>query len=526
MMHIRSPIKTTAVLLSVGGLGFGLIGSGVRAAMTASGSVVGNVAVGTLSCAVSSTDPSANVVGNSVTITLAPVASSTGSSLINGNVTVTNTGSIPEQVTWAKSQTLSASYTAVAAPAAVTLATNGAFQSTPGLGVSWTGLTNADLGTSGSVTYTATCGEVPPPPPPPKGPQFVGVSTLATTTSTNCATGIAPYAGTWPTGFVNTGFSWCGGKNGNQPNGISTAGSPVITSITAPGTSIIAVGDQINTGTSFGSAPDYRGTVLSVDSPTQVTMTTNAVNSNFGNLLIYHSDPTFPVTSTAAFPSSGTFIVNGANISYTGKTATTFTGLTLNSGGGAQITSGSTVKPSSLSLPAGATTGDVAVVLAIGTSTNKGSAPSGYTTITSVTTAYNYPNLSYRVLVSGDTSVPVANGTDEEVAVYRGLAATPIGAHGQIGGPTAPATMSCPAATLTKTTGSSWVACIGSASSSTNANTMVFGSMTNRSSGVPDAHMGLADTNAGVSSWAGATWSGNTPASGAYSVFSVELLSA
>ena len=41
----------------------------------------------------------------------------------------------------------------------------GANQSNNGLGVSWAGLLNADLGTSGAVTYTAACDEVVAPPP-------------------------------------------------------------------------------------------------------------------------------------------------------------------------------------------------------------------------------------------------------------------------------------------------------------------------------------------------------------------------
>src|SRR5579864_8658694 len=98
MMHIRSPIKTAAVLLSVGGLGLGLIGSGVRAAMLDAGSGKDTITVGTVACGVTSTDPLAVTSGNSLTITEPPILSSAAGSSYIADMTVTNNGTLPVNV--------------------------------------------------------------------------------------------------------------------------------------------------------------------------------------------------------------------------------------------------------------------------------------------------------------------------------------------------------------------------------------------------------------------------------------------
>lgn len=173
MARIRSA-KTAAVLLAATGLGFGLIGSGVHATMTDGGSVSESVSVGSLHCAVSSTDPGAVVAGNSVTLQLPSIQSSAAGSAGYANVTVSNTGTMPEVVHWTTALSgLSSRFTA--APGTPSIASDvtlavGANQPYSGFGFVWSTLSNPDLGTSGSVTYTANCGEVPPPPPPYSGP--------------------------------------------------------------------------------------------------------------------------------------------------------------------------------------------------------------------------------------------------------------------------------------------------------------------------------------------------------------------
>jgi hypothetical protein len=188
-----------------------------------------------------------------------------------------------------------------------------------------------------------------------------------------------------------------------------------------------------------------------------------------------------------------------------------------------------------LALPAGSTVGDIAIVMTYGaTGGNNAQVPTGYTQIQTGGAGNMQTVLAYRVLVAGDTLVPATStGYGEEVAVYRGVAA--IGAHtnfggdlNSVGGSAYP--LPCPALSLTKTDGSSWVACMGGDGyASTNAKSMVFDSnTTNRSSGNASSATGLADTNAPVSAWAQVSWPGDNfpmPGSHGVEVHSIELLS-
>jgi len=174
MTLTRGSLKTATVLVAAGALGFGLMGTGVRAAFTDGGTVTQNInngAVGALACTLSSTDAKWVISADKHTATLtwpAITSSAAGSDL--SSLTVNNTGTVPEVVTWTEAQTgnltSGVSYTlgspSMATPVTLAAAAN---QTYTGLGFSWTALTNADLGTAGSVTYTAACGEVTGPPP-------------------------------------------------------------------------------------------------------------------------------------------------------------------------------------------------------------------------------------------------------------------------------------------------------------------------------------------------------------------------
>ena len=78
--------------------------------------------------------------------------------------------------------------------------------------------------------------------------------------------------------------------------------------------------------------------------------------------------------------------------------------------------------------------------------------------------------------------------------------------------------------------GAAWVGCMGYAGyATTNAKSMVFDSnTTHRTSSLSDVHVGLADTNGGVSAWSNVGWTGDNfplPGSHAITVMSFELLS-
>ena len=211
-----------------------------------------------------------------------------------------------------------------------------------------------------------------------------------------------------------------------------------------------------------------------------------------------------------------------------------------------------------LTLPAGAQAGDMILVLEAGTAAV--ATPTGYTNIATPVAPRN--NLSYKVMVAGDNSVPApaATVTDIEVAVYRGVSG--IGSHtyfsansngvGVSGGSPlyyplksiALDGVSGPA--MTKTDGSSWVVNMGyDAYASTNMNLLSFNKVIsssptpyvmdgplagNRAQPV-DVHVGLADTGAGVAAYPGGAWSSpgdNFPLPGSHGVADhvIELLSA
>ncbi len=143
-----------------------------------------------------------------------------------------------------------------------------------------------------------------------------------------------------------------------------------------------------------------------------------------------------------------------------------------------------------LTLPAGWVPGDFAVVLEAGSAAV--ATPTGYTLIANPVAPRNAT--FYRELVAGDTAVPAAatTVTDMEVAIYRGVSG--IGSHTYIGGNLNNVGLSggsplyyplkCNALdgvtgpAMTKTDGSSWVACMGyDAYASTNMNLLTFQSI-------------------------------------------------
>jgi len=163
---MRSVTKLTSTIAAVGAaaLGVGLIslGTGVGAQFTDSGTANANIAVGTFSCQLSSTDSSVLISnnGHTATVDLGTITSSAAGTK-TAPVTVTNTGSISLATTWSETTTgyLTSAFTAIPAAAGVTLAAGAA--QTVNIGFSWTELQNTDRGRSGTATYTVTCGELP-----------------------------------------------------------------------------------------------------------------------------------------------------------------------------------------------------------------------------------------------------------------------------------------------------------------------------------------------------------------------------
>ena len=156
-MNIHRYLRTAAVLLAAGGLGFGLVGAGVRASFSDSATATENIHVGTFGISVSSATPGAVVVNaggvHTVTYTAADIQSSAAASAPLA-FTVTSTGTIPATIHVVKGAAPAAPFSdlMLANPADVILG-NGAHQDYAG-GIAWTELFNANQSQSVTVTYT------------------------------------------------------------------------------------------------------------------------------------------------------------------------------------------------------------------------------------------------------------------------------------------------------------------------------------------------------------------------------------
>jgi len=162
-------LRKVVGLLAGFALAVGLIGAGVGAVFTDSVTAQENINVGTFGCAISSTSPGAALGDwqangyHSVTYTAPTITSSTGNAPFN--FTVTSTGTIPVQVTVIQ-PSLSAPWSSLLVdpgPQNLTAFPNSGDSYTYNAGLAWAGLTNTNLGTSGSATWTVNCGEVPSP---------------------------------------------------------------------------------------------------------------------------------------------------------------------------------------------------------------------------------------------------------------------------------------------------------------------------------------------------------------------------
>lgn len=154
-------LRKLAGLLAALGLVAGVLGSGLGAQFLDSVTGTENISVGTFSCRIIT--PSDGVIAvdqKSVTYTAPTIGSS-----LPGNApfsfTVQNNGSIGQVLTVAmtgQSGNLGGHFSAMpATPSPVTVAAGGSQLVTTG--IQWTALTNDDLGRSGSMTWTVSCGE-------------------------------------------------------------------------------------------------------------------------------------------------------------------------------------------------------------------------------------------------------------------------------------------------------------------------------------------------------------------------------
>ncbi len=317
----------------VGALGvLGLvIGTGVSASYSDGATAVVNQHVGTFACTVSSTDPLAVVTnkGHTVTVNMPDILSSTSSNLYT-NFKLTNSGTIPAAVTW----TVTPSGTITYQPAGRLGYTNptangtlapGASQSYSNVGFQWATLTNADLGKTASVSYTAACSEVPP--PPVSKVSFVGAADAAFSTGTAPhTTSVACTGGLYL--HVDGATPYCG--NGTFPvastSAFPTSGSFTVT--TSGGTATVAytgVATGMFTGCTTISGTGYvtpPATVTGVLPPHSIALPAGwlpgdyAVAYGLGVSFGTGNDPTSPGSWTDAYGFTSGYTYGSTNASW------------------------------------------------------------------------------------------------------------------------------------------------------------------------------------------------------------------
>lgn len=162
-------VKATSIVAAAGAavLGVGLIGfgTGVGANFADSASGTATISTGSLSCGLSSTLDLVKITnnGHQASISLPQITSSAPGTQV-APLTVTNTGQIPLDVTWATTTSGnilggSGAMNIAAPPSDATFLAPGK-SSTINIGFVWDQLQNSDEGRSGAVTYKASCDEV------------------------------------------------------------------------------------------------------------------------------------------------------------------------------------------------------------------------------------------------------------------------------------------------------------------------------------------------------------------------------
>lgn len=158
-------LRKIAGLLAAFGLVVGLIGGGVGAVFTDQATATETIQVGTFGCIISDATSGASGVGTHAVTYAAPPIMSSAAGNAPFSFTVMNNGSITSKVHVAVSAPAAPFTSILAAPVPDVTLTSGATNAYSA-GLHWTALSNANLGTVASVTYTVSCLEANAATPP------------------------------------------------------------------------------------------------------------------------------------------------------------------------------------------------------------------------------------------------------------------------------------------------------------------------------------------------------------------------
>ena len=151
-------LRKIAALLAAAGLAVGLIGSGVGAQFTGQVSATENIHVGTFGCIISSYSAGTISTDKTSLVYNAPDITSSAAGSDPLNFTVTSTGSIPVKLQVSQTTPPAPFASLLVAPVADVTLTQGQTHEYDA-GMSWTELSNANLGTGIGIVYTINCVE-------------------------------------------------------------------------------------------------------------------------------------------------------------------------------------------------------------------------------------------------------------------------------------------------------------------------------------------------------------------------------
>jgi predicted ribosomally synthesized peptide with SipW-like signal peptide len=158
-------LRKVAGFLGAFGLAIGLVGGGVSAAFTDQVTAAEHINVGTFGCKITATTQGTIATdGKSVSYTPSNILSDVAGSK-PFSFTVTNTGSIAQQLTVTQTALTAPFSSLLVDPVAPVDLISGATQ-TYDAGIAWTELENANISQVVQITYTVACNVVPVVPAP------------------------------------------------------------------------------------------------------------------------------------------------------------------------------------------------------------------------------------------------------------------------------------------------------------------------------------------------------------------------
>ena len=172
-----------------------------------------------------------------------------------------------------------------------------------------------------------------------------------------------------------------------------------------------------------------------------------------------------------------------------------------------------------VTIPAATAVGDLIVIFAYRNTTTAPTLPSGFTSISTASGNSNSYTVGYKFAVGSDTSGTWTNANELQCVVYRGTSGI-----GTVSGAThaTSTSVAIPSISLANTSGSSWVVSFEGSAQTTSLGVLSGQTQRGTTQAGTTSMAAIADTNAGVSTYAGGNATAGTTA--VYSSGAIEIL--